>query len=76
MEIDGKVPKTLVRLCQKDGRVKEVRNEGINNVTNTRNDYWLELKDGYNWEGCGSIHEPTIATCREALQAVIKGECY
>lgn len=70
MKIGNNIPKTLIDICKKDGRVLEITNEGRNGNTDTLNDYWLYLKDGWNWCDCSSVHETTVADCKEALQAV------
>jgi len=69
MKVGQNVPKTLVDLCRRDTRVVEVCNEGGCN-TDTVNDYWLTLADGWEWSGCGSVHESTVEDCRKALKDV------
>ena len=31
---------------------------------------WIYLQDGWNWDGCNSIHEDTISECIRCLKNV------
>lgn len=70
MKIGSNIPKTLITLCKQDGRVTEVCNEGEDD--NRPNNYWLTLVEGWHWCQCGSVHEHTIADCRQALKDVVR----
>jgi len=70
VKIGQHIPKTLIDLCRKDGRVTEIYNEGRTGNTDTLNDYWLTLADGWEWCDIGNVHESTVADCRAALKAV------
>lgn len=37
---------------------------------------WVELKDGWNWCGCSSIHEESYDAALEALGVVEEGPPY
>lgn len=37
---------------------------------------WVELKDGFNWCGCSSVHEESYEAALEAMQDVEQGPTY
>lgn len=37
---------------------------------------WVDLKDGYNWQGCSSVHEANYSDALEAMEDVEVGETY
>ncbi len=69
MSVGQNVPKSLVRLCQKDGRVAEITNEEWSDGDHLNN-YWLTLKDGWNWNDCSSIHENNVKNCKAEMKRI------
>jgi len=72
MKIGNKVPKSLIEACKRDGRITEICNEDEWDGEH-QNQYWLTLADGWNWAGCGSIHECTVKDCINAMKCIEKG---
>tara|TARA_R100000234_G_scaffold951_1_gene786 strand:- start:646 stop:834 length:189 start_codon:yes stop_codon:yes gene_type:complete len=60
--------KALNRIIKKDRRLESYEK----NIDG----YWLYLKDGYNWAGCGTIHEGTIKEVLKQIPYIEKGKCY
>lgn len=57
--------KSLDRMAR-DPRIDEIWHEG-------EDGYFANLVRGYNWDGCSSIHEYTIADLYRALSCVEVG---
>ena len=57
--------KTLDDLVKSDPRVNSWYHD-------FQNGYWVDLEDGYSWDGCGSIHEDTVKEVLNALKSVGK----
>tara|TARA_R100000664_G_C2745889_1_gene133664 strand:+ start:916 stop:1104 length:189 start_codon:yes stop_codon:yes gene_type:complete len=60
--------KILNKIIKKDKRIESYYKD--------LDGYWLVLKDGYNWDGCGTIHEDTIKEVLKQIPNIEKGECY
>jgi len=58
--------KTLDRL-NSDPRVKEVWDEGEEGI-------WVSLASGWNWDGCGAVHEHTAREIMWSMKGVQKGD--
>ena len=57
--------KTLNRLVKKDPRIQSYHKD--------IDGYWVYLSDGYNWEGCGTIHEDTVKEVLEQVKYIAEG---
>ena len=55
-----------------DPRVEDIWNEGLWTTKNEEDDggWWVSLRDGFNWEGCLTIHERTLTNVLKALKQV------
>lgn len=62
-----RTPRTLAQL-EADPRVREVwrEHDGCWD-TNGGRSYWAALADGWKWEGCSTLHEPTVKRLCAAL---------
>ncbi len=59
---------TLNKIVKNDNRIES--------YTKDIDGYWIYLKEGYNWSGCGTIHEDTIKEVLKQISYIEKGECY
>lgn len=73
----AKRPRTLADV-KVDPRITEVWTEkdGCWPDINKGVAYWASLAKGYNWDGCSTIHEPTVKRLCEALEDVKEGPTY
>jgi|TARA_Y100000034_G_scaffold88294_1_gene105989 hypothetical protein len=62
----NKMSKTLDRLVKKDPRIQSYYFDV--------DGYWVNLSDGYNWCGCGTIHEDTVKEVLEQVKYIAEGE--
>ena len=51
-----------------DPRVEDIWNEGPS--WDNGECWWVSLRDGFNWEGCLTIHERTLTNVLKALKQV------
>lgn len=49
---------------------KILKHKAVEELYKDNDGWWIVLKDGYEWYGCASIHEYTLARCWEALQSI------
>jgi|DEB0MinimDraft_4_1074332.scaffolds.fasta_scaffold38437_2 hypothetical protein len=68
-------PRTRAELIA-DPRVDEIWQEDDGCFPGYALSYWLALADGYNWEGCSCLHEPTIRELCNVLHRVETGDPY
>ena len=60
--------KVLDKLVKTDPRIKSYNKD--------MDGYWAELEDGYNWAGCGLIHENTVKDIIATLPYIDVGQPY
>lgn len=67
-------PRTLAEL-RRDPRVAEIWRED-DGCFGDRPSYWLALASGFNWEGCSTLHEATVADLCAQIEHVVEGAPY
>ena len=67
-------PRTVAEV-KADYRVAKVWRENDGAFSSALS-YWAELAPGFNWEGCGCLHEATIRDLCAALSEVVEGPRY
>ena len=63
---ETKMSKVLDNLVKTDPRIKSYDKD--------IDGYWCELEDGYNWAGCGTIHENTVKDIIATLPYISVGQ--
>lgn len=72
MKVIGNIPKTLITAAEKSGLITEIHDEGYiaGYDSDYPHDYHLDIKNGYNWDDCGSIHENTVKKAISAIKYI------
>lgn len=47
-----------------------LKHKAVENLYKDNDGYWVDLKDGYEWFGCVSIHEYTLKSIWNALKSI------
>jgi hypothetical protein len=55
---------------------KITNHEAVEELYKDLDGWWIVLKDGYNYEGCVSIHEPTLTRLADKLSCIKIGNPY
>lgn len=63
-------------VIEQDSRIHSAWTENDNVFGDYRDEIWISLELGYNVDGCGVIHEPTVGDALKRMKSIKAGQPY